>query len=69
MARLECFACGLTPSAHVGRSNWALLRPAENGDMRALQVYVGRCGWMCRLVMYNFCEGARSESGAVVLHV
>jgi hypothetical protein len=56
---LECFARGLRPSAYVGRSNWVLLRLAEDGDMRALQVYVGVSGWMCLLVVYNFCDDCR----------
>lgn len=48
-----------------------LLRLAENGDMRALQVDVGVSGWMCLLVVYNFCDDcrlayrARSESRGV----
>ena len=71
VASLERFARGLRPSAHVGRSNWELLRLAEVGDMRALQVYVGVSGWMCLLVVYNFCDDcrlayrARSESRGV----
>lgn len=68
---LECCACRLRPSVHVGRSNWVLLRLAESGDVRALQVDVGVSGRMCLLVVYNFCDDcrlayrARSESRKV----
>ncbi len=73
---LECFARRLRPSAHVGRSYWVVLRLAEYGDMRALQVEAGVSGWMCLLVVYNFYDDcrlayrARSESrGGCFLHV
>lgn len=53
-----------------------LLRLAEDGDMRALQVDVDVSGWMCLLVVYNFCDDCRlayrgrSESrGVAILHV
>lgn len=53
-----------------------LLRLAEDGDMRALQVDVDVSGWMCLLVVYNFCHDCRlayrgrSESrGVAILHV
>lgn len=50
-----------------------LLRLAEDGDMRALQVDVGVSGWMCLLVVYNFSTTAgaigKTAVSQAILHV